>query len=160
MRGRYRVLIVIGCVVAVAIVAVAVESWRSSQQAGALPKASCGSATTHRADNHTVIITADPGALTCFDAAAHSCRPASIQLVEMGVDAGTTYVFRIEHGSATCLVTELSQGYSANFGGHTGQVDTATCHMTVATGTGVTLACSGGDVLIPAFIIENTKADA
>jgi hypothetical protein len=112
---------------------------------------------THRVDNDTTIIAADPGALTCFDTAARGCRPASIRVVEMGVDTGTTYVFGIESGSAACAVAELTQSYSANFGGSTSQVSSLTCRRTAVTGRGVTLTCSGQNVLIPATVTGETK---
>jgi len=46
-------------------------------------------------DGSTHALSADPGALTCFTAAARACRAASIQITEMGTDTGTTFVFSI-----------------------------------------------------------------
>jgi hypothetical protein len=126
----------------------------------ALPKASCGFARTHRIDADTEIIIADAGALKCFDTAARSCGSASILVNEMGADAGTTYVFEIEPGGATCHVIELSQDYSANFGGSTGQVNSVACSGISVTGRGVMLTCGGRDLQIPAVVSGELKAGA
>lgn len=150
MRGRTRMLVLICCAMVVIVGAALAVSLRGDQGSKVLPKASCGSAVTHRLDTSTTIITAQPGALACFNTAARSCGPASIQLVEMGVDTGTTYVFRIEPGGAACQAVESSQDYSANFGGSTSQVSSLTCSKITATTKGVTLTCGGQDVLIPA----------
>ena len=163
-------LIIMGCAGAAAAVAVLAVSGRSDQRSAAagavLPRASCGSATTHRVDNLTTIIAADPGALSCFETAARSCGSASLRVVEMGVDAGYMHVFIIERsgiaerGGAPCLVTELSQGYSARFGESADQVSSLTCRMTAATGAGVGLRCGGRDVVIPAVVGGAAKSGA
>ena len=70
----------------------------------------------------------------------------------MGTDTGTDFVFSIDPGGTTCQVTELSQDYSANFGGSTGPVLTTSCRRTAVTGQGVTLGCDGQDVLIPSMV--------
>ena len=150
------------CAVIAGVVGVLAALWRTGQHTTGryatgqhvtvLPKASCGSAVTHRVDGGTQVLTADPGALTCFAAAARGCRPASVEVVEMGVDTGTTYVFVIERDGAACQVTELAQDYSANFGGSTGPVNAVTCLRTAVTGRGVTLTCGGQDVLIPSAV--------
>jgi hypothetical protein len=117
-----------------------------------MPQARCGSAVTHGVDGDTQLLSADPGALSCFSAAARVCKPGSIEVTEMGVDTGTDYVFTIEPGGTTCRVTEVSQAYSANFGGSHGQARTTPCRRTAVTGTGVTLSCDGRDVFIPARV--------
>jgi hypothetical protein len=126
--------------------------WRLSQHAAALPHASCGDAVTHSLDGSTHALSADPGALTCFTAAARNCRAASVEITEMGTDTGTTFVFSIDPGRTACQVTELSQDYSANFGGSAGPVVTASCRLATVTGRGVTLGCGGQDVLIPSAV--------
>ena len=157
MRGIPRiVLIIIGCAVVAAAATLAV-TWPSGAHATgqhwtALPKASCGSATTHGVNGDTQVFVADPGALTCFGVAARGCKSASVEVNEFGVDTGTTYVFIVEPGGTACQVTELSQYYSANGGGSTGPLQAVTCLRTAVTGAGVTLACSGQDVLIPAAV--------
>jgi len=95
---------------------------------------------------------ADQGALTCFDAAARACKPASLHVTDFGVDTGTDYVFTIESGGPSCRVTERSNFYSANGGGSTGPVTTTTCLRVAVTGEGVSLSCAGQDVLITAHV--------
>ena len=70
----------------------------------------------------------------------------------MGTDTGTSFVFRIDPGGTTCQVTELSQDYSANFGGSAGPVITTSCRLAAVTGQGVRLGCGGQDVLIPSAV--------
>lgn len=118
----------------------------------ALPAATCGSATTRGVNADTRVLSADKGALTCFATAARHCRAASLAVTDLGVDAGTRYVFALTPGGTGCPVTELSQSYSANPGGPTGSVTTAACHLAAVTSAGVTLRCAGGDVLIPGTV--------
>lgn len=113
-----------------------------------LPRATCGSVTTHGLDDPTLLLRADPGALTCFNTAARACKPASIRMQLMGVDTSNTYVFAIASGAADCTVTAMSQGYSANTQ-HSTAVTTTSCHLTAATASGVRLSCAGQDILIP-----------
>ena len=163
MRGIPRiVVIIIGCAV-VAAAGALTATWPFGQHATgqhwtALPKASCGSATTHGVNSDTQVLIADPGALNCFGAAARSCKSASVEVTDMGVDTGTTYVFIIEPGGTACQVTELSQYYSANGGGSTGPVSAVSCLKPAVTGTGVTLTCGGQDVLIPAAVSSRPLA--
>lgn len=49
-------------------------------------------------------------------------------------------------------MSELSQDYSANFGGSAGPVITTSCRLGAVTGHGVTLGCGRQDVLIPAAL--------
>jgi len=151
-RTRIPRAIVILCAVIVAAAAAVVITWRVSQHQTATPPASCGSAVTHFLNGQTHLLGADHGALTCFDAAARSCRPASLHVTEIGVDTGTDYTFTIESGGASCRVTEQSNFYSANGGGSTGPVTTTSCLRTAVTGAGVSLSCAGQDVLIPAKV--------
>lgn len=150
MRGSTRILVFICCAAVVAAGAVLAEHWWVDRRANELPMAGCGTAVTHRLDGDTQLISAQPGALTCFDTAAHSCASASIQLTERGVDAGIRYVFRIEPGGSPCHAVELSQDYSANFGGSSGEVKSLTCSTVAVTAKGVAFTCGGQDVLIPA----------
>jgi hypothetical protein len=150
-RIRRPRAIVILCAVIVAVAA-AVITWRVSQHQTAAPPAACGSAWTHRINGQTQLLGADHGSLTCFDAAARACRPASLHVTEFGVDTGTDYVFTIESGRASCRVTESSQYYSANGGGSHGPVVTTSCLRTAVTGGGVSLSCAGQDLLIPAKV--------
>jgi hypothetical protein len=151
MRHRPWTAIIIGGVVITAAIG-ALAGWRLSQHAAALPHASCGGAVTHSLDSSTHALGADRGALTCFTAAARTCRAASIEITEMGTDAGTTFVFSIDPGGTACQVSELSQDYSANFGGSAGPVITTSCRLGAVTGSGVTLGCGRQDVLIPAAL--------
>jgi hypothetical protein len=144
--GVSRTAVIVSVVIAAAIGAVV--TWRATRHA-TLPQASCGSAVTHLLDGGTVAFRADRRALACFGAAARPCRPASIELTEMGVDDGTDYVFVIEPGASGCQVTEWSQGY--NIGSQTA-VSSASCLRTAVTSKGVTLNCGGQDVLIPARV--------
>jgi hypothetical protein len=147
---RTRVVI-IGSGVAVVVLAagsaVAATQLGHHSTSTALPTANCGSATARSVDASTVVTMADPGALTCFSGAARACRPAAVQIVAQGVDAGTTYVFKIDSGGKACQVTESSQTYVAP--GRHGQVRSVTCDRTGVTDVGVVLACDGQDVLIP-----------
>ena len=118
----------------------------------ALPHASCGAAVTHGLSAATQILSADKGTLNCFHVAARDCKTASIAVTEMGVDTGTHHVFAIEPGGKGCAVTELSQSYSANFGGSHGKVGSTRCSVATISGGGVTLACAGEKVLIPATV--------
>jgi hypothetical protein len=117
--------------------------------ATALPKASCGNAVTHGLNASTEMLSAGKTALTCFSAAAKACAKASLEVTEMGVDTGTLHVFAITAAGKPCQVTELSQFYSANFGGSTGPVSSAGCRVMVTSQAGVTLTCAGEKLLIP-----------
>lgn len=140
--------VIIGPVLVACSSALAVNR-HSSPHSAAPPHASCGSAMTHSLDGATQILSADPGALTCFSTAARECRPASIDVYEMGVDTGTHHVFTIDHAGTTCQVNEASQGVSFNGGGTAGPVSTTACDRTAVTDRGVALVCGGQDVLIP-----------
>ena len=150
-RTRRPRAIVILCAVIVAAAAVVI-TWRVSQHQTAAPTAACGSAWTHAVNGQTQLLSADHGALTCFDTAARACKPASLHVTEFGVDTGTDYVFTIESGEPSCRVTEPSQYYSANGGGSHGPVITTSCLRGAVTGEGVSLSCAGRDVLIPAKV--------
>ena len=138
--------------VALAIVAAAVAGCSASGAQATLPAPTCGGAVTHSLSAATQLLSADKGALTCFGNAARHCTTASLAVTEMGVDAGTHYVFTLAPDGKTCQVTELSQGYSANFGGSAGPVATTPCQLARTTGAGVTLDCAGQAVLIPAAV--------
>jgi hypothetical protein len=121
-------------------------------QPAALPHATCGSATTHFLDSATQVLSAGKGSLGCFETAARHCRAASLAVTEMGTDTGTGYVFTVEPGGAGCQVTELSQPYSANFGGSQGTITTTHCRVADVTAAGVTLGCGTQDLLVPATV--------
>jgi len=123
----------------------------------ALPQATCGSASTHALDAVTQLLDAEKGALSCFETAMRHCQAASLAITEMGVDTGTGYVFAIKPGGTGCPVTELSQSYSANFGGSQGTITATQCRLAEVTGAGVTLSCAGQDVLIPATVTSVTS---
>jgi hypothetical protein len=125
---------------------------RPATKAATLPRASCGRAVTHLLDSSTQSLRADPGALSCFSTAARRCSPASIAVTEMGVDAGTTYLFTIEPSGTPCQVSELSQGYGWSGGYRSGPVVSMPCHLAAVTGTGVMLSCGRDNVLIPASV--------
>lgn len=118
----------------------------------ALPTGTCGTAVTHSLNDSTQVLSADHGSLSCFETAARHCEAGSLAITEMGVDTGTRYVFTIAPSAAGCQVTELSQSYSANFGGSQGKVTSAQCRVAAATAAGVTLGCDGRDVLVPAQV--------
>ena len=151
--GRARVprTAVIICAAIIVTVGAAAAGWQMGQHPQSLPKASCGSATTHFLTRHTRLLGSDPGSLTCFLRAARVCRSASLHVTEMGVDAGTEYIFSIEPGGSSCRVTEWRQDYSANFGGSQSEVTAAPCLRTAVRPKAVLLTCSGRDVLIPAI---------
>jgi hypothetical protein len=153
MRRRPWAAIIIGGAV-IAAAAGGLAGWRLSQHPAALPRASCGSAVTHGLDGSTHALSADPGALACFTAAARDCKAASIEITETGVDAGTGFVFSVGPGGTACQVTERSQDYSANFGGSAGPVTTARCRLAAVSGAGVTLGCGGQDLLIPSAVSD------
>jgi hypothetical protein len=126
----------------------ALIAWRVSHPA--LPHASCGGVSTHLLQADTQVST-DAAPLTCFNAAAWGCEAASIRVREMGVDAGTNFVFTVEPGGQPCQVTELSQGYGFTGGGlSTDAIASTPCHVTAVTRKGVMLTCAGQAVLIPA----------
>ena len=128
-------------------------AWRIDQHADmTMPQATCGTVVTHLLTDHTQLLQAYHGALTCFSAAARKCRSASIAVWEMGVDAGTSYVFSIDPGGTACQATQLSQDRGFNFGGSLSQITTTQCPKITATGNGVNLHCGGADVLIPATL--------
>jgi hypothetical protein len=152
---RSRAIVILCAVIVAAAAAAALTTWQVSQHQTAAPPAACGSAWTHSLSGQTQLLGADRGALTCFDAAARACRPASLHVSAFGVDTGTDYTFTIESGESggpSCRVTEQSNFYSANGGGSTGPVTTTSCLRTAATGEGVSLSCAGQDVLIPAKV--------
>lgn len=124
----------------------------SSDGPTALPRATCGSATTHFLDAATRVLSADKGSLGCFETAARNCRAASLAVTEMGTDTGTDYVFTVRPGGPGCPVTELSQGYGENFGGSRGTISTAGCRVAGVTAAGVRLTCAGHSVLVPAQV--------
>ena len=68
----------------------------------------------------------------------------------MGVDTGTDYLFAVAPGGAGCLVHQLRQAYSANFGGRKGPITVVACRRITVDRHGVVLDCAGQHVLIPA----------
>jgi hypothetical protein len=143
-RGLARGLAVTGMLGA----ALAAVTSCSAGRPAALPKASCGQATTHSLSPLTQVFGADTGALPCFATAARQCQSASIAITEMGVDTGTDYVFAILPSKASrCQATEWSQYYSANSGSQ-GNVVVTGCSAT-ARPDGVLLGCDGQSFLIP-----------
>jgi hypothetical protein len=151
-RTRIPRTAVIICAVIIVAIGAAAAGWRMSQHPRSLPKASCGSASTHFLNRHTQMLGSDSGSLACFMKAARICASASLRVTEMGVDTGTEYVFSIEPGGSSCHVTEWRQYYSANFGGSQSEVAAGPCRRTTVTPKAVLLTCSGRDVLIPATV--------
>jgi hypothetical protein len=115
-----------------------------------LPRVNCGSAATRFLGESTQVLSATSGALPCFAAAARNCRPASITVTAMGVDAGTRYVFVVKPGTDGCQVTEQSQFYVVSGGVRHGPLTIVGCQRTAVTASGVTLECGGRRILIPA----------
>ena len=155
-RPRVIVILCTAIVAAIAGVVFGLQvSHHQTAQTVAPPPVSCGETWTHSVSGQTQLLGADHGALTCFDAAVRACKPASLHVIDMGVDTGTDYVFTVEggtEGGGTCRVTEASNFYSANGGGSTGPVTTTSCLRTAVTSAGVSLSCAGQDVLIPAKV--------
>jgi hypothetical protein len=118
--------------------------WSATHKA--LPQASCGWVGY---DGGRVVGSQDPGALTCFNADAQACKPGSIGLHEAQADTTTSEVYTIVPGGSPCQVADTSQEYFVSLH-RTGPVTTESCHVAAVTGNGVTLSCSGQDVLIPA----------
>ena len=98
------------------------------------------------------MLSAGKGTLSCFETAVRHCRTASLAVTEMGVDTGTSYVFAIAPGGTGCPVTELSQAYSANFGGTHGAVATVRCQVAGVTGGRRDAGLRGHRVLVPAQV--------
>jgi hypothetical protein len=123
---------------------------------GAMPKASCGTAITHGLNTDTQMLLSDKGALTCFHTAATKCSAASLAVTEMGVDGGTADVLVIDASGASesdCQVTWWHRDYSANGGGSTGTVDSASCRLGAVTSASVTVSCADRTMLIPATVV-------
>lgn len=144
--------VMIGGCALVAACGCGVIGWSVSHHQAAMPHATCGTVITHQFTSDTELLSASPGALGCFFGAVHDCKSASIGVTEMGVDGGSDYVLAIDPGSRPCQLTEFSQSYTANFGGHESQVTTIGCRVVALTGRGVTLTCNGGQVLLPAAV--------
>lgn len=162
-------------IIAIAIAAAALAGAVGCSSGGGsditLPHASCGNATSHSLSATTQFFAADRGALTCFTAAARTCKAVSLGVTEMGVDTGTDYVFAIASGGTPgyCVVNGYSQYYSAMDigglytlspqGGWVMPISTFRCSETAVTSQGVTLACQGPvqdeTVLIPAAVSKH-----
>jgi hypothetical protein len=151
VRRVPRAVIIPCAVLLVSGVALAVP-WGARHFRPALPRPSCGSAVTHLVNGQTQIFSATRGALECFTRAARECRSAGIAVTEIGVDAGTDYVFTVDPGQTPCRATELSQDYWANFGGGQGRVSATPCRVAAVTRGGVRLSCGGRNALIPARV--------
>jgi len=130
----------------------------NSHGAVMLPQVSCGSAATHALNDRTQLLSASPGALPCFDAAARKCRAASISVVAMGVDAGTHYVFMIKPGTDPCQITERSQFYLVSGGMRRGPVITRHCRVGAVTARGVSLSCDGQPPLLVPVTVGGGEA--
>jgi hypothetical protein len=104
------------------------------------------------------LLSAEPGALPCFDVAVRNCRAASIAVTAMGVDAGTHYVFIVKPAASRCQVTEQRQFYLVSGGIRRGPLRTTSCQVAAATGQGVTLSCDGQRLLIPATVSHGEAA--
>jgi len=169
-RRTGRAGIVVCVVLAVAVAGLAV-AWPTGHPAGgqreaarphpagggsatALPRPSCGWIGVRLINGTTPQLVASHGALACFNRAARECTAASISDTLVGGDAGTSYVFVIEPGGASCRVMQLAQGYSVSFGlaAPAGPVLSTVCRRTAVTASGVTLNCGGPDILIPAKV--------
>jgi hypothetical protein len=127
-------------------------AWRLTRQPTSLPQASCGQVTTNRFGAYTTIQGRGAKVLRCFAVAARACKAASIQVTDMNVDVGTNYVFTLEPGGTPCRATELSQDYSANFGGSTGPIIATSCLRRAITTNGTMLRCARQNLLIPAKV--------
>ena len=151
LRAWLKDAVITICIVVVAA-AGALTIWRATQPAS-LPDASCGTSATHNLGGVTQILSDDAGALGCFSAAARACKPASLEVTEIGVDAGAKYVFAIRRSSSPCLLTELSQSYGYAGGSlSTGRIFSVPCRRTAVTAFGIMLSCARHDVLIPAAV--------
>ena len=124
----------------------------ASPEPTALPTASCGEVFTAHLGARTRILSGAAGALGCFKAAAHVCRPASIWVSVVRVNGPSAYyVITVGSGRTACRVTEFRQDWrTGNSGFSSGPVTSVSCRLIEVTGTGVSLGCSGQRVLIPA----------
>jgi len=143
-----RPLVMVAAVCAVVVVGSAVGV-RAYEHRMDLPHPSCGSAGTHGLDSRTQVLSADPGALACFHAAAQGCRAASIDVGDMGVDTSTEHVFVITPGGRPCQVTEFSQFSIFTGQIHRNPVSSTRCRIAAVAAQGVRLSCSGQSLLIP-----------
>jgi len=157
-RRRYLWLRII---LGVTVVVVSLVAWELSRSV--VPQASCGSATTTDSGvasgdvattggltGGTRLVSADPGALTCFTDAARACKSASIHIHQPDLQgAGTNYVFAVKRGTSPCQATE----YDTTPG--TGGVSitaTSQCWGVSVTSGGVLLSCDGGPFLVPVAV--------
>ena len=143
-------------IIAIALAAAALAGAAGCSSGGSnmtLPHASCGYAFGDLSAT-TQFYTADRGALTCFTAAARTCKAAGLSVGQKG-DAGTDYVFVITSGGTPghCAVTEYSQRYADV---QVAAVNTFQCYEVAVTSQGVTLTCKDPvqdeTVLIPAAV--------
>lgn len=63
----------------------------------------------------------------CFWQAYQQCRTATLQVTDMGVDAGATQMLVVTKQQNGCVVVDSSQNYNVNFGGSHFPVTTSTC---------------------------------
>lgn len=124
----------------------------ASPEPAALPTASCGEVFTAHLGARTRILSEAAGALGCFKAAAHVCRPASIWVSVVSVNGPSAYfVITVRSGRTACRVTEFRQDWrTGNTGFSSGPVTSMSCRLIGVTGPGVSLVCGGQRVLIPA----------
>jgi hypothetical protein len=125
-----------------------------SSPAPAKHPSSCGSAVTHGLSASTQVLLATKGVLSCFSAAAAACKPASIHMTVMGVDAGTNVVFTIDAGGkpASCAVTETSQFYMVPTPPKKEPVQVTHATVITVTSKGVLLSSEGQRILIPSAV--------
>jgi len=90
------------------------------------------------------VVSASPGALSCFRSAAALCHPASIAIGVSGIDTGDDYLVEIRQG---CRAVLLSQSWPRHFVGDD-RIHKTSCSTIAATLTGVTLTCHRTTYLI------------
>jgi hypothetical protein len=74
--------------------------------------ATCGSVSTHDFSVKTALYRADPGALQCLTQAVATCRPASLEIWQTGVDVGTDYLLTITGpGNIACTALLSYSGF-------------------------------------------------
>jgi len=99
--------------------------------------------------------TSDPGATqaeACFTRAYEHCSRADLTFTLIAVDVGTIHSLRLQPEGAICAVSDVTQGYSANFGGSRGPLRFYACVGLAQHDGGLLVKSCGaeGDVLVPA----------
>ncbi len=114
-----------------------------------LPTASCGRVLERGGS----LVPGEAGTnavLECFDRAVTACNPASIEVIDAGIDTvGYNVVSVSKDAGLSCTASDQSWSYCANFGGHTSGVDSRSCSAPVVTSDMVTITCGADSFVLP-----------